>query len=109
MISCRHLQTKKGKKMDFDYKGFMQDFMIADRFGEAAVRDTYRRAFKEWKNDVEYYASFVMTLNHRLWMWYERKNDRMAKLYDELWRKADEYGCGHFKGEDAEYYFRFLD
>ena len=37
---------------DFDYKGFMQDFMIADRFGEAAVRDTYKRAFREWKDNV---------------------------------------------------------
>lgn len=94
---------------DFDYKGFMTDFAIADRFGIAAVRDTYDRAFKEWKDNVSYFASLVMTLNHRLWMWYDAKNERMAKLYDELWKKADEWGCEHFTGADAEYYFRFLD
>lgn len=94
---------------DFDYKGFMQDFAIADRFGEAAVRDTFKRAFREWKENVEYYASFVMTLNHRLWMWYDKGNGQMARLYDELWKKADEYGCDHFTGKDAEYYFSFLD
>lgn len=97
---------------DFDYKGFMTDFAIADRFGEPAVRDTYNRAFAEWKDNVDYFASLVMVLNHRLWMWYrseEPRADRMAHLYDELWRKADEWGCSHFKGKDAEYYFRFLD
>ena len=29
---------------------FWQDFSIADRFGIDAVKDTYNRAFKEWKN-----------------------------------------------------------
>ena len=45
--------------MNFDYKGFMTDFRIADLFGENAIRDTYKRAFAEWKDNVEYFASFV--------------------------------------------------
>ena len=93
---------------EFDYKGFMQDFRIADRFGESAIRDTYNRAFNEWKDNVRYFASLVMTLNHLIWFWY-KKDESRARLYDELWKKADAYGCDHFKGEDAEYYFRFLD
>ena len=93
---------------EFDYKGFMQDFRIADHFGEDAIRDTYNRAFNEWKDNVRYFASLVMTLNHLIWFWYERDDSR-ARLYDELWRKADEWGCEHLKGADAEYYFRFLD
>ena len=94
--------------MPFDYKGFMQDFPIADRFGEKAVRDTYNRAFKEWKDNVEYYASFVMTLNHQIWNHYQT-NKKLARVYDELWKKAHAYGSDHFKGKDAEYYFSFLD
>ena len=94
--------------MPFDYKGFMRDFRIADRFGENAVRDTYNRAFRGWKHNVEYYASFVMTLNHQIWNHYQT-NEKLARVYDELWKKADNYGRDHFKGKDAEYYFSFLD
>jgi transposase-like protein len=93
---------------EYDYKGFMQDFMIADAFGINAIKDTYKRAFKEWKNNVEYFASFVMTLNHQIWRHYET-NETYGRLYDELWRKADLWGSRHFKGKDAEYYFSFLD
>lgn len=93
---------------EHDYKGFWQDFTIADAFGVSAIKDTYKRAFDEWKDDVKYYASFVMTLNHKIWQWYG-KNEEIARVYDDLWRKADEYGREHFKGEDASYYFEFLD
>lgn len=92
----------------FDYKGFMMDFRIADKFGESAIRDTYKRAFNEWKDNVEYFASFVMTLNHQIWNWYE-KNEKVARVYDELWKKAHSFGSEHFKGDDASYYFSFLD
>ena len=92
-----------------DYKGFWQDFAIADRFGIKAVKDTYKRAKAEWKGNVQYFASLVMTLNHRLWMHYENGRMDLAKVYDALWKDADAYGCKHFKGKDAEYYFNFLD
>lgn len=72
------------------------------------MRETYNRAFKEWKENVSYFASLVMTLNHQIWNWYQR-NDTLARLYDSLWKKAHEYGSRHFKGKDAEYYFNFLD
>lgn len=94
--------------MESNYKGFLRDFRIADMFGKNAIRDTYRRAFDEWKDNVEYFASFVLTLNHQIWDWY-RKDEGIARLYDELWHKANAWGIGHFKGKDAEYYFRFLD
>ena len=28
---------------------FWEDFSIAERFGLSAIRDTFNRAFKEWK------------------------------------------------------------
>lgn len=93
---------------EHDYKGFWQDFTIADRFGVSAIKDTYERAFEGWKDNVEYYASLVMTLNHKIWEWYE-KDEAVAKLYNELWMRADDYGRDNFKGKEAEYYFNFLD
>jgi len=94
---------------DNKYKGFWTDFTIADRFGENAIRDTYQRAFKGWKDNVEYFASLVMTLNHKIWVHYEAGNEALASIYNELWEKADQYGATRFKGEDAAYYFQFLD
>ena len=97
------------QKPNFDYKGFMADFAIADAFGEKAVEDTYRRALREWKDNVQYFASLVMTLNHRLWGHYNEGDEDMARLYDRLWSEAHEFGSSHFKGDDATYYFDFLD
>lgn len=91
------------------YKGFMQDFRIADRFGKNAIKDTYNRAFKEWKDDVDYFASLVCTLNHLIWYHHDKGNDEIARIYNDLWRKADNYALDHFKGEDLSYYVHFLD
>lgn len=31
---------------------FWEDFSIADKYGIAGVKDTYKRAFSEWKDDL---------------------------------------------------------
>ena len=36
---------------------FWEDFSIADRFGLAAVLDTFNRAFREWKGDYKFYLT----------------------------------------------------
>lgn len=87
---------------------FWEDFSIADAFGMEAVRDTFKRAFNEWRDDVEYLTELVMVLNHKGWAWYER-NEAMARLYFKLWEEADVWAGENLKGEDAEYYYRTLD
>ena len=61
------------------------------------------------ENKYKGFASLVMTLNHKIWLWYERGNNEYAAIYNEIWEKADQYGTSHFKGDDATYYFQFLD
>lgn len=39
---------------------FWSDFSIADRFGLSAIRDTFNRAFREWKEDYEYLTELVV-------------------------------------------------
>ena len=95
--------------MEFDYKGFMMDFRIADKFGIAAIKDTFNRAHNEWKDNADYYASFVMTLNHLLWYHYEKGNMKLAEVYDELWKKADAFVYENFKGEELQKILAFLD
>ena len=87
---------------------FWQDFSIADAFGIDAVKDTYNRAFNEWKSNYKYLTDLVMVLNHKIWQWYE-KNDELAELYNDLWDKTAQYALDHLEGEELRYYFRVTD
>ena len=87
---------------------FPEDFGIAERFGDRAIIDTFNRAFRSWKKDPEYLTELVLTLNHKIWQWYQT-NEKRARVYDELWRKADEWAVTHLKGKDLQYYYETLD
>lgn len=56
---------------------FWEDFSIADRFGLAAVLDTFNRAFREWKGDYKFLTELTLVLNHKIWQYYET---------DRIWR-----------------------
>lgn len=87
---------------------FYQDFSIADRFGVHAIKDTYNRVFKEWKNDYKYLTELVMVLNWKIYEHYEN-NNQYAKLYDELFRKAEQFAIDNLKDEEANYYYEITD
>lgn len=87
---------------------FWQDFTIADRFGVSAIKDTFKRAFNEWKSDYKYLTELVMVLNWKIWQHYET-NDKYAELYNELWDEADLYAMENLKGDEAAYFFRTTD
>lgn len=88
---------------------FWVDFSIADRFGESAVRDTFNRAFEEWKSDYVYLTELVMILNWKCWQWYGLGNLSMSKLYEELYYKAHDYASTTLKDEELEYYYATTD
>lgn len=91
---------------------YWQDFSIADKFGEKAVQDTYGRSMNDLKNGVGgvvYLTEFVMVLNWKIWQHHDSDNDSLARLYDRLWREADQYACNTLKGEDADYYYQTTD
>ena len=87
---------------------FWDDFSIAEHFGIAAVKDTYKRAFSEWKDNAVYLTELVMVLNWKIWHWYER-NEKLARVYNELWEKADLYAQENLTGEDLSYFYRTTD
>lgn len=87
---------------------FWQDFSIADMFGVDSVKDTYKRAFKEWKDNYIYLTELVMVLNHKIWQHYERGNS-LAELYDELWREADVYAVENLRGDELMYFLSTTD
>ena len=87
---------------------FWMDFSIADKFGTEAVKDTYKRAFTEWKGNYQYLTELVMVLNWKIWQYYE-SNDNLARIYNDLWEQADCYACDNLKGEELEYFYRTTD
>ena len=96
----------------FGYKQittFWSDFSIADNFGLSAIKDTYKRAFNNWKSNYKYLTELVMVLNWKIWQYHEEGNMKYAELYNELWGKADSYACGHLKGEELAYFYRTTD
>lgn len=68
---------------------FWQDFSIADKLGINDIEETYECIKSEWKDDFKYWTELCLVLNHKIWQWYERDNQK-AVLYDKLWREADE-------------------
>lgn len=87
---------------------FWEDFSIADVFGANAVKDTYNRAFKAWKDNYEYLTELVMVLNWKIWQHYE-KNEPLARVYNELWEQADLYAVENLKGKELDYFYRTTD
>ena len=87
---------------------FWQDFSIADMFGANAIKDTYDRAFEEWKDNYIYLTELVIVLNWKIWEWYE-KNELTARLYNDLWEKTDAYACEHLTGDELRHFYEVTD
>lgn len=87
---------------------FWMDFSIADRFGASSVKDTFERAFNEWKNNHIYLTELVMVLNHKIWQ-HNENNAVLAELYNSLWEQADGYATTYLEGEELSYFYRITD
>ena len=87
---------------------FYLDFSVADRFGSAAIKDTFNHAFDKWKHDYKYLTELVMVLNWKIWEHYD-KDEFIAKIYSDLWAIADSYACKNLKGAELKYFLRTTD
>ena len=88
---------------------YYEDFSIADRFGLAAVKDTYKRVMMHIDSmGVIYLTELVMVLNWKIWEHCET-NDALAVLYNDLWEQAGAYAREHLEGEDLQYYYQTID
>ena len=87
---------------------FWSDFSIADVLGVEAINDTFNRAFDEWKDNYKYLTELVMVLNHKIWQHY-KTNEPVAKVYNELWEKADQYACENLRDEELRYFYDITD
>lgn len=87
---------------------FWGDLTIAEVYGEQAVRETFERVTKDWGQNYKYYTEFVLCLNHKIWRYY-KENEPLARVYDELWRRGDDFARDTFKGEALDYYWEVTD
>ena len=99
------MQTPMGYEMQTT---FWDDFTIADAFGIGAVKDTFKRAFRDWKTNYIYLTELVIVLNWKIWQHYEKRR-ALAEVYNDLWGQADEYACTHLKGEELKFFYRVTD
>ena len=88
---------------------FWTDFSIADTFGVDASKDTFARAFAEWKDDYKYLTELVIVLNWKLWAHYEEGRNEYAELYNEYYEKAYRYGLDNLEGDELSYFQWTLD
>lgn len=95
---------------------FWDDFTIADKYGKEAIQDTYNRASKEWKHDLDYLIELVKVLNWKCWdFWqiYKDKKDEKAleisELYKQLYYELDSWAYNNLDKEQFTKYVRELD
>lgn len=98
---------------DGQYKTtFKKDFTIAETYGQEAIRETYERAFNEWKDNVEYLTELVLVINHKSWEWHHKNNKPMSDFYSALYYEADSAALKYLekhRPDDLHYYLDTLD
>lgn len=87
---------------------FWDDFTIADAFGIEAIKDTYNRAFNEWKHDHIYITELCMVMNWKMFYWFE-KDDSKYQLYYDLFTTLDEWCMENLKDEQLDYFLKTTD
>lgn len=87
---------------------FWEDFSVADAFGADAIRDTFNRSFRDWKNNLEYITELAMVMSWKSCSYYN-KNDEYMNLYSDLYHKVDGWCMDNLKGNDLSYYLDTTD
>lgn len=85
-----------------------EDFSIADRFGDAAIEDTYNRVCDQYQTNYKVMTELILVLNHKIWQHYQN-NVEIAKLYQQLWQDTDSWCVENLTGKQLDYYYQTLD
>lgn len=88
---------------------FWSDFTIADAFGIDAIKDTFKRAFNEWKTNTIYITELALVMNWKCWAWYYKGNNVISKLYSDYYYEVREWCLDNLKDKDLKYYLDTTD
>jgi predicted DNA-binding protein YlxM (UPF0122 family) len=75
-----------------------------------AIQDTYNRVCEHWIEDYKMFTEFVLSLNHKTWMWYN-VDDKLCELYRNLYYEAEDKFYAHYENDAKaqNYYFKMTD
>lgn len=119
------MEAQTGYEM---FTTFWDDFAIAERMGItvqdgkyvptniergiSAIRDTYNRAFNEWKTEYKYLTEFIMVLNWKSWRFSSAPVadiPEYCELYSDLYYKARDWALDNLKDEALSYFLETTD
>lgn len=101
-----------GQTLENGYKvktTFWADFTIADKFGASAVKDTFKRSFRDWKKNYEYITELAIVTNWKCWEHYHRHNMELSQIYSDMYYKVRNWCINHLKGDELKYYLQWTD
>lgn len=90
---------------------FWDDFSIAEKFGVPAIKDTFIRIYKEWKDNIEYATELSIVMNLKCWEHYEKHNEKLSQLYEKYYYTMDTYilDSKKYNDKDKSYYLSITD
>ena len=95
--------------MDYEFKTtFRVDFTIADNYGIDAVKETFKRVFREWKTNYIFLYELTLVMNLKCWEHYKNNNIEISKLYAKYYHQLRDYSLNNLKGKELEYFVNNL-
>lgn len=86
---------------------FWDDFTQAEAFGTTSIRTRFSLAFDKYKDNPEVMADLVSTAKVKASM-QKVSNHAFSELYDELWKKAEDYATMNYDSKDLNEFLKCL-
>lgn len=86
---------------------FWEDFTQAEDFGTTSIRTRFGLAFDKYKDNPEVMADLVSTAKVKASM-QKVSNHAFSELYDELWKKAEDYATMNYDSKDLNEFLKCL-
>lgn len=86
---------------------FWEDFTQAEAFGTKSIRTRFNLAFDKYKDNPEIMADLVSTTKVKS-STQKVNNHAFSELYDELWKKAENYATMNYDSKDINEFLKCL-
>lgn len=99
------------KDSTFSSYNFQKDFRIALFYGNNAIEETYKKVWREYKDNYKVITRLVYDLNSLCWAYYRSGDLASSKLFEDLFYRAEEMFYKKFETNESatDYYYRMLD
>lgn len=91
---------------------FLQDFLIAERFGMAGVKETFRTAFRNWKDNCKYLVELTVVLNKLCWYANERGKSELSWWYADRYYECKDWAFRDdtaFTKDELTFFYDVID